>query len=369
MPQLDLLDFADLESGSLAKDYSNFEYRFPEPQYLGAKYTHLEWIRKFIPQGSKRAIDGFAGSHSVAFLLKQMGIETISNDYLNFNNQIGVALIQNQGVKLNAEDLKVLFDENVDSSSHSLIQSNYSNLFFLSEEAAFLDRFRFNVERITCEYKRALAICVMNRSMTRKITMGHFAHTQALIYASNPERVKRNKSLIRPLREIFNEILPSYNQAVFSNGKLNQSHNSNILDLIPNLPDVDLVYFDPPYCGSHSDYQGFYHLLETYTEYWRDKSFINSIRRYEPQRYSGFDKKSSALASFEKLFEVSENIPTWLISYNDRSFPSITDFEKIISKYREVVVESKTYEAGRGGKGSVAGSKEILFVCTPKRFY
>jgi len=369
MSQLDLLDFSELESGSLPKDYSNFEHRFPEPQYLGAKYTHLEWIRKFIPHSTKIALDGFAGSHSVAFLLKQIGIQTISNDYLNFNNQIGVALIKNQGVKLNNYDLKVLFDENVDFSSHTLIQNNYANLFFIPEEAAFLDRFRFNVERIACEYKRALAICIMNRSMTRKITMGHFAHTQALIYASNPDRIKRNKSLIRPLREIFNELLPFYNQAVFSNGKSNQSYNSNILELIPNLTNVDLAYFDPPYCGSHSDYQGFYHLLETYTEYWRDKSFINSIKRYEPQRHSGFDKKSSALDSLNKLFEISESIPTWLISYNDRSYPNISDFKQMISKHRDVIVESKTYEAGRGGKGSVAGSKEILFICTPKRFY
>jgi adenine-specific DNA methylase len=199
--------------------------------------------------------------------------------------------------------------------------------------------------------------------------MGHFAHTQALVYASNPDRIKRNKSLIRPLREIFSELLPSYNEAVFSNGRSNESHNSNVLNLIPKLINVDLAYFDPPYCGSHSDYQGFYHLLETYTEYWRDKTFINTIKRYEPQRHSGFDKKATVLGSFDKLFTVSDNIPIWLISYNDRSYPDIADFKQMISKYREVRVESKTYEAGRGGKGSVAGSKEILFVCTPKRFY
>jgi hypothetical protein len=39
----------------------------------------------------------------------------------------------------------------------------------------------------------------------------------------------------------------------------------------------------------------------------------------------------------------------------------------MISKYRDVKIEYKTYHNGRGGKGSVAGSKEILFVCTPKK--
>ena len=37
------------------------------------------------------------------------------------------------------------------------------------------------------------------------------------------------------------------------------------------------------------------------------------------------------------------------------------------AKYKEVKVEAKTYHNGRGGKGSVAGSQEILFVCKPKK--
>ena len=32
-------------------------------------------------------------------------------------------------------------------------------------------------------------------------------------------------------------------------------------------------------------------------------------------------------------------------------------------------VETKKYQNGRGGKGSVAGSQEILFVCSPKKKY
>jgi adenine-specific DNA methylase len=199
--------------------------------------------------------------------------------------------------------------------------------------------------------------------------MGHFGHTQALIYANNPDRIKRNRSLVRPLKELFEEILPQYNGAVFNNKQDNQSFHSNILDLLPTLKGIELAYFDPPYCDSHADYQSFYHLLETYTEYWQDKEFINGIKRYEPQRFSGFDKKREVIGSLEKLFGYAEEIPYWLISYNDRSYPGIKDFEQILSKYRDVKVESKIYNNGRGGKGSVAGSQEILFVCSPKKSF
>lgn len=353
----------------LFKEYRYFNYKFPEPQYLGAKYTHLGWIKKFIPENINIALDAFAGSQSVAFLFKQMGFKTITNDFLNFNNQIGLALIENGNEKITKEDLEILFQPSKNKDDFQLIKSVYTNVFFDETEADFLDNFRANIPSLTSIYKQALAYTIINRSMTRKITMGHFGHTQALKYASDPERIKRNRSLIRPLREIFESLLPSYNHAVFDNKQENKSYNQNILNLLPTLKNIDLAYFDPPYCDSHADYQSFYHLLETYTEYWQDKEFINRIKRYEPQRFSGFDKKRDVIESFEKLFEYSQEIPFWLISYNDRSYPSVKELSQVISKYRNFSVEVKAYQNGRGGKGSVAGSHEVLFVCEPKKKY
>ncbi len=350
----------------LFEEFKYFNYQFPEPQYLGAKHTHLAWINKFIPQKVEIAVDAFSGSQTVAFLLKQLGFQVITNDFLNFNHQIGLALVENEDQRLTKADLDFLFSKSPIKERFQLIEQVYTDVFFEREEAAFLDNFRANLELFENAHKKALAFAVMNRSMTRKITMGHFGHTQALRYASDPERVKRNRSLVRPLREIFLELVPAYNSAIFSNGRDNRSLNQNILELLPTLDKVDLIYFDPPYCDSHADYQSFYHLLETYTEYWRNKQFINGIKRYDPQLFSGFDKKKDVVQSFEKLFEYAQEIPHWLISYNDRSYPSVKELAKMISKYKTVEIEAKTYMNGRGGKGSVAGSQEILFVCKPK---
>lgn len=351
----------------LFEEYTYFNHKFPDPQYLGAKHTHLAWIKKFIPDNVKTAIDAFSGSQSVSFLFKQLGYKTITNDFLNFNHQIGLALIENDGIKLTEHDLKILFQPAMHKTDFTLIERVYTNVFFEKSEAEFLDNFRANIPLLSNSYKQALAYTIINRSMTRKVTMGHFGHTQALRYASDPERIRRNRSLVRPLKEIFEDLLPIYNAAIFDNKQKNRSYNKNILELLPTLDNIDLAYFDPPYCDSHADYQSFYHLLETYTEYWQDKQFINGIKRYEPQRFSGFDKKRDVIASFEKLFEQAEEIPVWLISYNNRSYPSVEAFEKLILKYRQVKIETKTYHNGRGGKGSVAGSQEILFVCKPKQ--
>ena len=266
---------------------------------------------------------------------------------------------------MNEADLDILFSANPDPAEYNLCEVLFTNIFFFFLETQFIDSFRSNVSRLSSEYKQALALTIMNRSLTRKVTMGHFAHTKALDYAADPERIKRNRSLIRPIKDIFVDLLDGYNAAVFDNMQDNKSYNENILDLLPCLSDIDLVYFDPPYCDSHSDYQGFYHLLETYTEYWKNKTFVNGVKRYEPRRNSGFEKKMEIIASFEDLFSKAVHIPYWLVSYNNRSYPDIETLVGIISKYRRVSIQRKEYLNGRGGKGSVAGSSEILLVCTP----
>lgn len=355
--QLSLFEFSDF-----------MDVKFPKPQYLGAKYIHGDWITKHIPDEANVILDAFSGSQSIGFLCKQLGKTVISNDFLTFNSQIGKALIENKKEILTANDIQILFSPNSDSDYYNLMENLFTDIFFVKGETKFLDSFRSNVNNLENDYKKALAFSIINRAMTRKVTMGHFAHTQALVYAANPDRVKRNRSLIRPIKDIFEELVEEYNEAVFDNGQSCLSYNENILDLLPSLSksNIDLVYFDPPYCDSHADYQGFYHLLETFTNYWKDKEFINGTKRYSPKKESGFETKKEITDSFKRLFELSSDIPYWLLSYNDRSYPSIDMLVDMIRPYRTVSIERKLYVSGRGGKGSVAGSNEILLICKPK---
>lgn len=71
--------------------------------------------------------------------------------------------------------------------------------------------------------------------------------------------------------------------------------------------------------------------------------------------------------SLEKIFKQAEHIPTWIVSYNDRSYPDIDTMVEMMKPYKDVRVEHKPYSRSRGGKGSVAGSNEILFICTNKQ--
>ena len=353
---------------NLFNDNTYFQYQLPEPQYLGAKHTFLAWLNQYIPQHAHTTIDAFAGTQSVAFLLKQLGKKVYSNDFMRFNQQIGLALVENSSTKITQFDIDFLFQKN-ENTNFTLIQNLYTDLFFEQDEAIFLDNYRANVEQLDNIYKKSLALALMNRAIQRKITMGHFGHTQALVYAQDAKRVKRNRNLARPIKDIFLELVPKYNNAIFDNKQENKSFCANTLEWLPQIlakESIDFIYFDPPYCNSHADYQSFYHLTETYTEYWREKSFINTIKRYEPQQFSGFDKKRDIIHSLHQIFSIAKEIPIWLISYNNRSYPNIEDFTQIISQYKKVEIATKTYQNARGGKGSVAGSNEVLFVCKNK---
>ncbi len=342
---------------------SNFYYKFPKPQYLGAKYNHLDWIGRYLPNNIYSVLDAFSGSQSVSYFFKQLNLEVHTNDFLKFNYCIGKSLIENGNEKLLQDDIKILFSENNNPEYYNLMGNLFKDIFFSKEECLFLDAFRSNIEFLD-KIKQSIALTIMNRALTRKVTMGHFAHTKSIEYALNKDRVKRNRSLIRPIKDIFCDLITGYNNCIFDNKKKNKSYCEDAISITSKLKNkVDLLYLDPPYCGSHADYQSFYHLLETFTQYWKDKQFVNSVNRYSPKYYSGFDQRKDIIKNFEELFSQARNIPFWLISYNDRSYPSKSELLSLIKLYKNVEIKEKEYRNSVGGKGSVKGSREILFFC------
>jgi CO dehydrogenase/acetyl-CoA synthase gamma subunit (corrinoid Fe-S protein) len=121
---------------------------------------------------------------------------------MNYSNQIGIALIENSKETLNQADINLLFAKNRDSNKFYIMEKLFTDMFFIREDAQLLDAFRSNIELLS-SIKKSLALAIMNRTLTKKITMGHFAHHQALVYANNKDRIKRNKSLIRPIKKCF----------------------------------------------------------------------------------------------------------------------------------------------------------------------
>ena len=336
-------------------------HKLPQTQYLGSKQKLAPWIFNCSPKNIDTVFDAFSGTSAVGYYFKTKGKQIIANDFLKFNYHIGKALIENKNTTLTQEDIDILFSKN--KTAESLIENTFSGIFFEQNQARFLDNFRANIDWLHNEHKKSLAFTIMNRALTRKIILGHFAHLKALEYSQKPQRVKRNPSIIQPLQDLFFELINQYNQAIFDNKKENRVYCENTIDLIKQLKNIDLVYFDPPYCGCHPDYQSFYHFLETFVEYWANKQFINQTKQYYPKKPSGFVKKTEIINSFKKLLKNSQHIPYWLISYNSKSYPDQKSLINLIKPYRKVEIFENEYQNHYGGKGSRKGTKEYLFFC------
>ncbi|MFH1258413.1 MAG: DNA adenine methylase [Elusimicrobiota bacterium] len=336
-------------------------HRLPKTQYLGSKERLVKWIFDNAPKNIEIFLDGFSGTSVVGYYFKNKGKKVIVNDFLKFNFHIGKALIKNKNITLDDNDIALILSQN--KKADFLIESIFTDVFFERDQASFLDNFRANIDLLDNEYKKSLALAVMNRALTRKVLLGHFAHLSALRYSKDPERVKRNPTIARPLKDLFLELVPEYNDAVFDNEKDNEVYCEDTIQLIPKLKNVDLVYFDPPYCGCHPDYQAFYHFLETFVEYWKDKEFINGTKQYFPKKESGFVRKEEITDSFKKLFSASSRIPNWLISYNSESYPEKETMMELIGQHKKVKVFEHEYQNPYGGKGSKKGTKEYLFYC------
>src|SRR5258708_20519313 len=336
-------------------------HKMPKTQYLGSKEKLVKWIFENSPKEVNSVFDAFSGKSVVGYYFKGQGKRVVSNDFLRFNYHIANALIVNPNETLTRRDLQLLFSKN--PRAGTLITDVFTNVFFEKNEAEFLDNFRANVELLSNEYKKSLAFTVINRALTRKILLGHFAHTSALRYSKDPKRINRNPSIAKPIKRLFLDLVDDYNSTVFDNVLKNEAYSEDTITLIKKLNNIDLVYFDPPYCGCHPDYQSFYHFLETYVEYWKNKEFINGTKAYYPKKDSGFVQKTEIINSFEKLFEASLRIPNWLISYNSKSYPDKNLMLNLIEKHRKVKVFEYEYQNHYGGKGSKKGTREYLFYC------
>jgi adenine-specific DNA-methyltransferase len=335
--------------------------KLPKTQYLGSKERLVKWIFDNTPKEIENFFDAFSGTSVVGYYFKNKGKRVIVNDFLKFNFHIGKALIENKNITLDDGNIALLLSEN--KKAGSLIEDIFTDVFFERDQAHFLDTFKANINLLDNEYKKSLALAIMNRALTRKVLLGHFAHLSALRYSKDLKRVKRNPTIARPLKDLFLELVPEYNNAVFDNEKDNKVYCEDTIRLIPKLKNVDLAYFDPPYCGCHPDYQAFYHFLETFVEYWKDKEFINGTRQYFPKKESGFVRKSEIANSFKKLFSASAHIPYWLISYNSKSYPPKETMIDLIEQHKKVKVFEHEYQNHYGGKGSKKGTKEYLFYC------
>lgn len=328
--------------------------KYPKINYIGNKEKIAGWICDQLPNDVQTVADVFSGGCSFSYEAKKRGLSVIANDILQINHQLALALIENNDVILNDDDVDLIFSGCL---KNGFMTEHYSDVFFFEQECQELDLYRQNIEKLDNPYKKALAFALIRRAMIRKMPYSRFTIPWEKVKQLRDEEYSyakygRRRAYHNQSFEFhFRENLKAYNQAVFNNGKQHQALNQDVFEVLTNIQ-ADAVYLDPPYTGTMNNYFGFYGLLDSYISSSVAKPFDNH-----------FMDKKQAIDLFKKLVEHLKPFRYWLLSYNNVSQPNREELAQMLAENgRKVHILETPHIYKVTGKENKQNHKEILFL-------
>lgn len=317
---------------------------FPSTRFQGSKLKIVDWIWEAIKElRFHTALDAFGGTGCVGYMLKEKGKKVTYNDILKFNWYIGMALIENDKVKLTERDIDFLLTKHSGIKYPTFVFDTFKDIYFTDEENQWIDMVVTNIELLEDIYKKAIACFALFQSCIIKRPFNLFHRKNLYLRFSDVERNFGNKvTWDTPFEIHFRKFVDEANQAVFSNGQQNKALN---LDAFAIEGDFDLVYIDTPYIsekGVGVDYFDFYHFLEGLVNYSNWGEMIDYRTKHKRLKGNGsvwIDKKQICLA-FNRLFEKFKD-SILVVSYRSDGIPAIEEIENLMRKYKTNIEELK----------------------------
>ncbi len=316
------------------------EVRIPTTRYQGSKAKLLDWIWQNIKDiDFSSALDVFGGTGVVGYYLKQNSKQVFYNDYLKSNYYIGVALIENNDVRLNDLEIEKLLKKESKYYYSSFIAKTFKDVYYTDEENQWLDIVVQNIKRMGNNYKKALAYYALCQACLVKRPFNLFHRKNLYLRFAEVRRTFGNKTTWdRPFEKHFMDFVREINYLVYDNGKENKAYNLNVFEI---KGEFDLVYIDPPYTSSKGvsvDYKNFYHFLEGLVNYEKWGSMID--HRTKNKRFHSdnnpWNNRLKIRRQFRELFEKFRN-SILVVSYRYDGIPSIQQIESDIKLFKKDV--------------------------------
>ena len=293
---------------------------------MGSKHRLLPWIESVLSElDFATALDAFSGSGCVSYLLKTMGKQVHSNDFLRFATDFTRATVENSDELLSEADVLRLVDE---SAPHDRrIEQLFEGIFFDKSDLRFLDQVWTHIPTLSGP-KRALTLAALYRACLKKQPRGVFT-------VSGGRYDDGRRDLRLSLRDHFIESVELFNGLVFDNGHTHRVTCSDVYE-VSTATAPDLVYLDPPYVPRTDDncYIKRYHFLEGLSTYWEGADFhpTSKVKKLQ-KRFTPFSYRRFAEDAFARLFErYSESIV--VLSYSSNGYPDLPRLVELLSRYK-----------------------------------
>jgi len=315
--------------------------KFPTTRYQGSKRKSVDWIWELLSKiNFETALDAFGGTGCISYKLKQVGKSVTYNDSLNFNYQIGKAILENKDTFLTDEDISFVLSRDHDFDYPDFIEANFEDIYFTREENKWLDLVTANIHRIENEYKKAIAFFGVFQSCIAKRPYNLFHRKNLYVRLADVKRGFGNKATWeKPFEQHFRKFVEEANAAVFDNGKENWAINFDVFDVEGSY---DLVYIDTPYISEEGvgvNYREFYHFLEGITDYYKWEERIDRSRKHRcfKKEYNVWTDKYAIHDAFEKLIRKFSSSKL-IISYRSNGIPSVEQLNEILGTQKSSMV-------------------------------
>ncbi|MEK6692552.1 MAG: DNA adenine methylase [Nitrospirota bacterium] len=317
---------------------------FPSTRFQGSKLKIVDWIWEAIKDlNFNSALDAFGGTGSVGYMLKEKGKNVTYNDILKFNWYIGLALIENDKVKLTDSDVDFLLTVHDEIKYPTFIYDTFKDIYFTDEENRRIDMVVTNINLLDNIYKKALAFFALCQACIIKRPFNLFHRKNLYLRFSDVERNFGNKATWdTPFEVHFRKFVDEANQAVFPNGQCNKALNLDVFDI---EEEFDLVYIDTPYISKNGvgvDYFSFYHFLEGLMNYSKWADMVDYRTKHKKLKGNGsvWINKNQIHSAFDQLFKKFQN-SILVISYRADGIPSIEELLNLLKKYKQNAKELK----------------------------
>jgi adenine-specific DNA-methyltransferase len=334
--------------------------------YMGNKrkvIPHIEPIIKQIKEslGKERLTigEGFSGSGIVSRLFKNHASDIYINDLAGYSKTLNTCYLANPSEETAATILHYIQTANLYANSPQVGETKFIQLhwspqseiieageraYYTKENGRRIDSYQDYITKHVPEAYRPYLLapllveaskhnnCSGNfAAFYKKDDIGHFGGKNE----NDIKRITQNIELPMPLFSV-NACQPHISQ-------------KDVNVWVKEVPELDLVYYDPPY--NKHPYHIYYFLLDLINN-WDTSVEIPNTFRGQPKNWQAslYNSHSKAKEAFDTLIK-NTRAKYILVSYNNEGIITEQEMKGILSKYGEVketFIEHATYNRMKG---------------------
>ena len=337
--------------------------------YMGNKRKLLTQINEIIDMilqelgNDLTCADAFSGSGIVSRLLKTKSkmlyvndiagySETLNKCYLDTPSAMKIEQIK-QYVDL-VNNIAHKFDENINETKW--ISKNWApngeitkkdRVYYTQENGILIDRYRHLINKVPEEFRHYLLAQLIVKASIHNNTNGQFS----AFYKDENGFGKYGGKKEIDIKRITGSIKLEY--PIFSPNNCKISiHKMDTNQWVTKIPEVDLMYLDPPY--NKHPYSIYYFMLDIINN-WNTDVEIPNTNRGQPKNWnkSEYNSINKAIIAFKDLIKKIK-AKFILLSYNNKGIIPIKDIEKILKSKGKLYVFPLTHKTYNKMKGIAA---------------